>query len=373
MWRALLDRAAAAGTRRDLLPLAIRGIECSAHEVDHVWLGALATEISLREGGSAVVAGAYAEIVAEHAPEHPILRDLVTSVAAATPERRRDLGASPLAIPSAAVDAAADASQRFEVHLDLAEVYAGVARAAAVEVEVEIEEDAVPVKPVEAAAKPARPAPAPAAQPVARPPVATTPVTRPAVEPKPPPAAPEVKPPPPEVKPPPPEVKPPVKPASLIPGVLMNKSAAAKPVAAAPAAKPVSTSSPVLAALRTPDRPLIPPKPADPPNAAPRARRIAIAIDVILRISDDRMVAAQSRDISTSGLFLVTDAELDLGATVLAELMVPGAEPFTEEEYRSKARVVRRAPGGYGVELVDAEPALLRSLAALYERADAVS
>ncbi len=243
--------------------------------------------------------------------------------------------------------------------------------------EVEIEADAVPVKPVDAPTKPSRPAPAAAPQPVARPPVAQTPVTKPVMEAKPPPAAhevkpppPEVKPPTPEVKPPPPEVKPPIKPASLIPGVLMNKSAAAKPVAAAPAARPVSTSSPVLAALRTPDRPLIPPKPADPPNAAPRARRIAIAIDVILRISDDRMIAAQSRDISTSGLFVVTDAELDIGATLSAELMVPGAEPFTEEEFTSKARVVRRAPGGYGVELVDAEAALLRSLAALYERAD---
>jgi hypothetical protein len=95
-----------------------------------------------------------------------------------------------------------------------------------------------------------------------------------------------------------------------------------------------------------------------------RARRIAIPIDITLQIGS-RTLTATSRDISTSGLFVLTDEPLDISTTLTVTLMLPGSEPFVEDEFTSRARVTRRAPGGYGIELVAADPSLLRALAAL--------
>lgn len=121
----------------------------------------------------------------------------------------------------------------------------------------------------------------------------------------------------------------------------------------------------VLAALRMPDRPAIPPKPADRPDAAPRARRIAIPIDLQLVLANGKRVDAHCRDISTSGLFVLTDAKLALGDALGVELLLPGKEAFTEDEYRSRARVAREAKGGYGIEFDAPDPGLIAALAAL--------
>ena len=101
MWAVLVAHATADGTRLELLPLVIRGLQSSQGVLDRVWLGALATELSLRDAKNPVVAGAYAEIVAEHAPDHPIVRELVAAVAAAP--------VAPTAVPAAAVAAATQA------------------------------------------------------------------------------------------------------------------------------------------------------------------------------------------------------------------------------------------------------------------------
>jgi len=53
----------------------VTALDASQNPIDRVWLAAFATEISLRDADNPVVAGAYAEIVAEHAPEHPVVRE----------------------------------------------------------------------------------------------------------------------------------------------------------------------------------------------------------------------------------------------------------------------------------------------------------
>lgn len=94
-----------------------------------------------------------------------------------------------------------------------------------------------------------------------------------------------------------------------------------------------------------------------------RERRIAIAIDVSL-IKGARRVAATSSNISTTGLFVLTDdTSFALGDVVTIVLLLPKKEAFNE--YRSQARIVRRADDGYGIELVDADPELLEAVAAL--------
>lgn len=123
--------------------------------------------------------------------------------------------------------------------------------------------------------------------------------------------------------------------------------------------------NPVLAALRTVDRPELPPRQPAPPDAAPRARRLSIPIDVRLVLADGKRITGHSRDISTSGLFVLTDATLTVGDELRVELLLPGEEAFTEEEHRSRGRVARQADGGYGIELLEPDAALLAALGAL--------
>ncbi len=121
----------------------------------------------------------------------------------------------------------------------------------------------------------------------------------------------------------------------------------------------------MLEALRTPDRPDIPPRAPEPADAAPRARRISIPIDARLVLGDGTRIDGHSRDISTSGLFVLTDANLEIGSEATIELALPGAEAFTEDEFRARARVARRGDGGYGVELIDPDAQLLAALGEL--------
>lgn len=365
MWTVLVTHAAAAGNRRELLPFVLKALEASRVAVDRVWLAALATDISLREGNNPVVAGAYAEIVAEHAPDHPIVRALVSVVAEAV----EDEPTSPIAIPVAAIKAAKEEAEVYvDIRIDLETAYADAEQNDG-ELELVVDDDDAP--PVSIVSTPASPTPRvvedaiPAAPPVdevppepARPPAGpmrgiprvasvqrTAQLPLATVRPYVPPAPPA-----------PPAKR--VDPASLIPAVL---SKPAKPRPPSLGSLP-TIPSPVLAALRTPDRPVVPPRPADPPNAKLRARRITVPIDVRLVLAGGTRSDGTSRDISTTGLFVLTTAKLAVDDELTIELLLPGKEAFTEDEYRAAARVVRRDEGGFGLELVDPDPALVAAL-----------
>ena len=155
-----------------------------------------------------------------------------------------------------------------------------------------------------------------------------------------------------------------INPASIIPAIA-KPSATTVPIPRFANLPPVARATPVLTALRIPDRPELPPRPADPPNATARARRISIPIDLCLIKRDGTRISGHSRDLSTSGLFVLTSAALAVGDDVEIELMLPGAEAFTEDEYKVKARVARESEDGYGIELVGADASLLAALAAL--------
>lgn len=380
MWTLLAAHASADGSRRALLPFVIEAIQVSQQPVDRVWLGALATEISLRDAGHPIVAGAYAEIVAEHAPDHPIVRELVAAVAAPP------LPESP-PVPPAAVTAAAahvDGMVGVDVDLGLDETYAKTTA------------DLVgPTKSIPTiSSTPSSPsARSPTGRPDDRPDLALASAAPTPAPSKPLPAwaapqrktavIPPIKPTPTSVaptsvaKPPPPS-----KPASIVPATIPNSSSIVPasltkkqtgPMAAlAPPprrsntpSKPPPSPTPVLQALRTPNRPDVPPPPPDPKDAAPRARRISIPIDIRVIVPNGKQVTGHSRDISTTGLFVLTEGALTVGEEYAIELMLPGAEPFTEQEYRGRARIARKAECGYGIVLLSPDANLLEALAAL--------
>jgi hypothetical protein len=310
MWNALAAHATTATMRRELLPLVVAALKVSHLPVDRVYLATYATEIALRDSNNPVVAGAYAEIVAEHAPDHPIVRELVAAVAVAIDDEPTNPIAMPVpiqAIEAARQDLRADATTR---PIDLDSAYAEASMvddAAVISSSPPPRDDAAPI-----ARETERTAPRPFGKPlIASPPAATviTPAPAPSL-----PALPKI---------------------------------------------------PTLAALRTPDRPVIPPPRADPPNAKFRAHRIAVPIDIRLDLADGTFADGMSRDISATGLFVLTTAPLAIDSELAIVLLLPGEEAFTEHEYPCQARVVRQADDGFGLELLAPSVELVAALDAL--------
>ncbi|MEO8706635.1 MAG: PilZ domain-containing protein [Kofleriaceae bacterium] len=389
MWTVLAAHASADGNRRELLPLAIAALQSTQGEVDRVWLAALITEISLREATSPIVAGAYAEIVAEHAPEHPIIRELVKFVA--TEEVAADEPASATAVAAATAqmaEATIDDARELPAVVATATDTAVATRSAPVATPKDVETRPYPIvtklpsssttqiiatithEPSPPQSFESVTSPVPSAVPAAS--AVPVPIPLPKELSRPVPAPPAKK----------------VKPKTVsIPVITAPSSVAAKPaplqsVIATPpplpsvarvipppapraqARKPTNPQ-PVLDALRTPDRPAMPPPPAVPEDAVPRSRRIAIPIDVRLVLENGTTVPGHSRDISTSGLFVLAEAWVGIGDELMVELSIPGKEAFTENEFRSRARVARRDGDGVGIELISPDAALLEALASL--------
>ena len=123
-----------------------------------------------------------------------------------------------------------------------------------------------------------------------------------------------------------------------------------------------------LVALRSrpPGLPALPPL---PPNAVDRAERIVVPVDIELQLPDGERFAAIVRDLSTSGLFVVTTRTLGLSTTVTVALELPGPDPLSQIHHEGAARIVRRAETGYGFVWIDPSPALVDSIRRLAVRA----
>jgi hypothetical protein len=110
------------------------------------------------------------------------------------------------------------------------------------------------------------------------------------------------------------------------------------------------------------------PSPGKPrEGAVERAPRHAKPIDVRLPAVGDRpAVNAVSRDVSTTGLSIVTGTGLEVGATIELELLLPSQGGLGVEPIKAAAKVVRKAGGlGYGLEFVEPSAALIASIKAL--------
>jgi hypothetical protein len=82
-------------------------------------------------------------------------------------------------------------------------------------------------------------------------------------------------------------------------------------------------------------------------------------------ITDGNLVTeadGTSRDISTTGMFVVTEAPLAPESELEIVMLLPGREAFTEDEYRAKARIVRKTEEGVGLELLEPSPDLVAAL-----------
>lgn len=109
------------------------------------------------------------------------------------------------------------------------------------------------------------------------------------------------------------------------------------------------------------------PPPPPPNNPVPRAHRAVVPIDVEIVIGDARLTAI-ARDLSTTGVFLVTGEDLALQTVVTLHLQLPGTGPLAVVAHQLAGRLVRRTDAGYGVAFVDPAPATVAAIAAITER-----
>jgi len=74
------------------------------------------------------------------------------------------------------------------------------------------------------------------------------------------------------------------------------------------------------------------------------------------------------RDLSTTGLFVVTSHDLTVGADVTLALQLPDEDVLAQAIHRVAARVVRRAETGYGMLLREPSRELVDAIARLARR-----
>lgn len=122
--------------------------------------------------------------------------------------------------------------------------------------------------------------------------------------------------------------------------------------AAAPAPRPIISGALQAALGRLGGR--LPELPARAlrPDAKPRAARIAVPLDATIALADGPPLTVVCRDISATGLFVLTATSLPVGELVDLTVQTPTDEAWVERSHQARARVVRRESRGYGLELV---------------------
>ncbi|MBL8622142.1 MAG: PilZ domain-containing protein [Myxococcales bacterium] len=336
LWTLLVEHATEAGARRSLLALATAALDRELPLDDRIWLAALGADIALVDGGAPEVAQAWAAVVAEHAPDHPCVAAVEAALRAPIDDglvyldrayepaatSSRSLSLDPvLAALRGAVDHAEPATSVDIPVDDLHETAPAPGRAMAIATAAIAATTAAVAAAARARPQPPRlPVGAPPPPAAARPPPATTSATPAAAAAPPPPATPP---------------RPPA--GSLIPS-------------SARTALGQRGSLPAL--------PPIPPR----PDARPRAPRLALPLDATIERAGQPALPVVCRDISTTGVFVLTDAALQLGATIDFTVETPAAEAWGERRYRTRARVVRRESRGYGLALDAPPPELIAEL-----------
>ncbi|MBL0216776.1 MAG: PilZ domain-containing protein [Myxococcales bacterium] len=176
----------------------------------------------------------------------------------------------------------------------------------------------------------------------------------------------------PEWEPPPPAVEPVVVVAEPVLPTVTFKSAAPSPAAPGPSAAP----SPPAAEPRRHGATSIPPQlkrdvspipkpPAPRKDAAPRAARKVVPVDVVVELPTGAFFSAVLRDLSISGAFIPTKRSLEVGIVVTLEVQVPAATRLAQSSHRIEARIARRTGLGLGLAFVAPPPEFVRAIAAL--------
>jgi PilZ domain len=86
MWTVLDEAATVDETRTELLSLVVKALDAPLPVADRVWLAILGAEIC-GAAGNLDAAGAYAAVALAHAPDHPVVKAMMSGAAAPPPPR----------------------------------------------------------------------------------------------------------------------------------------------------------------------------------------------------------------------------------------------------------------------------------------------
>lgn len=165
----------------------------------------------------------------------------------------------------------------------------------------------------------------------------------------------------PEWEPPPPPVEPVVVVAEPVMPTVTFKSLARGSTAPEPRRHVPTSIPPQLKRDVSP----IPKPPASRPDAAPRAVRKVVPVDVVVELPTGAFFSAVLRDLSTSGAFVSTKRSLEVGSMVTLEVQVPAANRIAQSSHRIEARIARRTGLGLGLAFVAPPPEFVRAIAVL--------
>lgn len=330
-WAVLAEHARVVRAHRELMPLVVQGLRLPLGSDDRLWLARFGLAYAFREAGDDAAARPYAAIVAELVPDHADLRAFMSAQ-----DVEIDLELDDESDPDIAELA------RSLVYLDEHEPDLVAAQAETAAVTTARAETAVAAAHDAGLATPASARPAwLSAETAAL--VEVAQVAAVATEQ----AADDVA----------------TISSSPPPRDLEDEELAASP-AAASSSRPISIPVAALSALRRIGaRVRIPTVPPPPDGAKDRAARVVVPVDVTIELDDGTQVEAMVRDLSTTGLFVLVKASLDLGAEVACELRLPGDDALVVIRQRAWAKVVRQGDGGYGLLLLDPDPELTEALA----------
>jgi hypothetical protein len=133
---------------------------------------------------------------------------------------------------------------------------------------------------------------------------------------------------------------------------------------AAPAALPPDAITALRSGNRKPGLPTSPPVPASAPRIA---ERVVVPADVEIRIGTETF-SAIIRDLSKTGVYIVTERELAIDSLVKIAIDLPAPGVLDVTRFEATARVVRRAYTGYGMVLVAPPATLVAAISALGSR-----
>lgn len=109
----------------------------------------------------------------------------------------------------------------------------------------------------------------------------------------------------------------------------------------------------------------IPAGPPSRPDAAPRAVRKVVPVDVVVELPTGAFFSAVLRDLSTSGAFVSTRRSLEIGSVVTLEVRLPGPTSLAQSSHRIDAKIARRTDVGCGLAFVAPPAEFVKAIATL--------
>ena len=88
---------------------------------------------------------------------------------------------------------------------------------------------------------------------------------------------------------------------------------------------------------------------------------------MVVELPDGGFFSTVLRDVSTSGAFILTKRQLEVGTLVSLDMRIPVPNTMIQANHRTNARIARRTEVGWGLAFVEPPDELVAALRAATE------